>query len=168
MTASQDTISVARAGRVIYARVEGLGSFSNALMFEEFCEAELAQGVNAFLVDLAECEGMDSTFMGVLAGLSTHFPPGPSPIVIVNASAKNRQLLDDLGLSTIVTVRAEPAPAPELEMQALASDTLPPKERAERIRKAHQRLVDADARNAERFGPFLKLLERELGGKGYP
>ena len=85
MARTGDTVSVARAGQVVYAQVQGLGNFSNALMFEEFCEAELAQGVNAFLIDLGACEGMDSTFMGVLAGLSMHFPPGPSPVVILNA-----------------------------------------------------------------------------------
>src|SRR5690242_10995987 len=107
MVEQSDTISVARVGKVIYARVQGLGNFSNALMFEEFCEAELQQGVDGFVIDLAACLGMDSTFMGVMAGLSTHFPPGRSPIVILNASERNRQLLDDLGLSKLVSVREQ-------------------------------------------------------------
>ena len=164
MNQEEDTVSVARAGKVIYARVHGLGNFSNALMFEEFCEAELQQGVDCFAIDLAICTGMDSTFMGVLAGLSTHFPPGRSPIVILNASAKNRQLLDDLGLSKLITVRDRHDEIPPLEMQPLASDTLPARERAERIRRAHQQLIDADGRNAAKFGPVMQLLKRELGG----
>ncbi len=166
MIAEQDTVSVARAGKVIYARVQGLGNFSNALMFEEFCEAELQQGVDCFAIDLAQCTGMDSTFMGVMAGLSTHFPPGKSPIIVLNPSVKNRQLLDDLGLSKLITVREKPDVIPPLEMQPLASDTLPARERAERIRRAHQQLVDADSRNEAKFGPVLKLLKQDLGAKG--
>ena len=157
-----NVISVARAGQAVYARTQGLGNFSNALMFEEFCEAELQQGAECFVIDLAECTGMDSTFMGVMAGLSTHFPPGRSAIVILNASPKNRQLLDDLGLSTLVAVRDKPDEIPQMEMQPLASDALPARERAERIRRAHQQLVDADSRNAAKFGPVLKLLQKEL------
>ena len=163
MPIQEDRISVARAERVIYAYVKGLGNFSNALMFEEFCEAELKQGVDCFVIDLAECEGMDSTFMGVLAGLSTHFPPGPSCIIILNASDRNRQLLDDLGLSKLVTVRSQPDKIPTLELQPLASDPLPARERAERICRAHQRLIDADSRNAAKFGPVLQLLKQDLG-----
>ena len=163
MVSKQDTIEVARAGKVICARVHGLGNFSNALMFEEFCEAELEQGVESFLIDLSDCEDMDSTFMGVLAGLSTHFPPERSSIVILNASEKNRQLLDDLGLSKLIAVRNRRDEIPALEMQTLAPDTLPARERADRIRKAHQQLVDADARNAVKFAPLLKLLKQDLG-----
>ena len=160
---SQDTISVARAGKAVYAVVQGLGNFSNALMFEEFCEAEIQQGADCFVIDLGECTGMDSTFMGVMAGLSTHFPPGKSAIVVLNASARNRQLLDDLGLSKLVAVRDKHDAVPPLEMQPLASDALPARERAERIRRAHQQLVDADSRNAAKFGPVLLLLQKELG-----
>ncbi len=163
MTNETDTISVARAGRAIYAHVQGLGNFSNALMFEEFCEAELQQGSDYFVIDLEECLGMDSTFMGVLAGLSTHFPPGRSPIVVLNASEKNRQLLDDLGLSKLITVREKRDQIPALELQPLASDTLSARERAERIRRAHQQLIDTDSRNAAKFGPVMQLLKRELG-----
>ena len=166
MSAQQDVIHVARAGRLVYARVEGLGNFSNALMFEEFCEAELQQGVDGFVVDLSTCGGMDSTFMGVMAGLSTHFPPGKSPILVLNASDRSRQLLDDLGLSKLITVREKPEKIPALGMQALPSDTLPARERAERIRKAHEALVAADSRNAAKFGPFLKILRQELGAAG--
>lgn len=162
MSLKEDGISVARAGRVIYSYVKGLGNFSNALMFEEFCEAELKQGLDCFVIDLAECEGMDSTFMGVLAGLSTHFPPDASRVILLNASERNRQLLDDLGLSKLVTVRSQPDKIPVLELQPLASDPLPARERAERIRRAHQQLIDADSRNAARFGPVLQLLKREL------
>lgn len=142
--------------------MEGLGNFSNALMFEEFCEQELKQGLDCFVVDLARCEGMDSTFMGVLAGLSTHFPPGEPKVIVVNAGAKHRQLLDDLGLSRLVSVRQKPDLIPALELEPLSSDTLPPRERAERILRAHQQLLDADSRNAAKFGPVLKLLKREL------
>ena len=166
MSEQQDVIHVARAGRLVYARVDGLGNFSNALMFEEFCEAELQQGVDGFVIDLSACGGMDSTFMGVMAGLSMHFPPGKSPILVLNASAKNRQLLDDLGLSKLITVRGKPERIPQLEMQALPSDTLPARARSERIRKAHEQLGAADERNAEKFGPFLKILKQELGAAG--
>lgn len=154
---------MARAGKIIYARVQGLGNSTNALLFEEFCEVELQQGLDYFAIDLAECQGMDSTFMGVLAGLSSHFPPGRSPIVIFNASAKNRQLLDDLGLSKLITVRSQEDKLPDLELSPLAGEVLPARERAERIRRAHQQLVDADSRNAAKFGSVLQLLKRELG-----
>lgn len=154
---------MARAGRAIYAHVRGLGNFSNALMFEEFCEAEFRQGADSFIIDLADCEGMDSTFMGVMAGLTSHFSPGPARVMVINASDRNRKLLDDLGLTRLVTVRERPEPIPSMEMQPLVSGPLPARERAERIRKAHQQLIDADSRNAARFAPVLQLLKQELG-----
>ncbi len=63
-------IEVARAGDTVIFRVVGLGSVANAGTLWQFAERSLGEGWRRFALDLAECTGLDSTFLGSLVGLS--------------------------------------------------------------------------------------------------
>jgi len=51
-------------------KVEGKGSFLNSDNLKEFAREMLDQGYREFVVDLADCAMMDSTFMGTMARLA--------------------------------------------------------------------------------------------------
>ena len=66
-----DDLQAAIAGDKVFIRVTGRGSFKVSATLKQFiAEITSKQPVSAVVLDLSECIGMDSTFMGVLAGLS--------------------------------------------------------------------------------------------------
>lgn len=161
---------VATWERTAYIRVVGLANFNNSHLFKDFVDDLLEKDYRIFYVDLALCQGIDSTFMGVL--LSIHlYPKGKgesdgekASVVVVNPTDHHRKLLNDLGLSKIIQIAEVSVGLPEgVRTERLGEEKFDPDARIALIRKAHENLVALDARNREKFGPFLEALSKELG-----
>lgn len=156
-------IEVARLGHVVYVRVTGLATMHNCGSLSGLCHNMLDGACQEVVFDLAQCTGMDSTFMGVMAGLAQCRPEGPCPVVVANADDHLRKLMDGLGLSYIVDVRDDPVQAPRVETQELHDDWANEHDKIEFIKEAHEHLVAIDKRNHERFGPLLDAFTKQFG-----
>jgi len=159
---------IARQGDAVYTRVVGLGTMNNSITFKEFGDQQLGQGYRRFIIDLADCKGIDSTFMGILAGLAAsaraHDKRPGSGVIIVNANPHCRKQLESIGLHRIVTVQNDPAALPAgLELHELPESEASPTARLKLIMRAHQELIAADKKNEERFGAFLRDIAKNLG-----
>ncbi|MBI4616635.1 MAG: STAS domain-containing protein [Planctomycetes bacterium] len=160
---------VATWEKTVYIRVVGLANFNNSHLFKDFVDEMLERSYRRFYVDLAGCQGIDSTFMGVLLGI--HLYPKTSgdsgaacSVVVVNANPHNRKLLNELGLVRIIQVAEAPVQFPEgVHLERLGEERFDPDARIRLIKKAHENLVALDERNREKFAPFLEALARELG-----
>ena len=64
------SIQVGICGPNVWVKVEGKGSFLNSDNLKELAREMLDQGYREFVVDLADCAIMDSTFMGTMARLA--------------------------------------------------------------------------------------------------
>ena len=158
----QDYVEVARTGQVIIVRVDGLGNMADAVPLWAFAEEELGKGAEAFAVDLSACTGMDSTFMGTLVALALALDElERGKLTVLNPSEVCVGLLQMVGADKFVEI-AGVALEPDLEMERLPRTRGSVEARVELIRRAHERLVEIDRRNQERFGPFLKALVTEL------
>lgn len=165
---THDNIRVARSRDAVYLKIDGRGCFANALIFEEFCSEMIEKDFRWFIVDLGECRGMDSTFMGVMVGLSMYLGDGKgSAISIINADEHNRELLDHLGLNRIVSVVDVPIQLPEVETEPLVDNAGSDTDRLKLVKRAHENLISVDERNAREFGPFLEALTAELKAKAH-
>ena len=157
---------IARSRDAIYVRVVGLGSMSNSATFKDFVDRMQVEGYRRFVVDLAECRGVDSTFMGILLGLS-HCEEGGGGLVVVNANAHCRRQMESIGLHRILKIQAQPADVPkDLELHELPEAEASPLQRLKLIMKAHQDLIALDKKNEEKFGAFLKDIAKNLGQQG--
>src|SRR5262245_66451760 len=61
------SIQVGVSGPTVWVKVQGKGSFLNSGNLKEFAREMLDRGYREFVVDLADCSMMDSTFMGTMA-----------------------------------------------------------------------------------------------------
>jgi len=66
--ANQVMVSV--AGQTAFFRLRGRATAGESTSFKAAAEGLRAQGLSDVVIDLTECQSMDSTFIGVLAGLS--------------------------------------------------------------------------------------------------
>lgn len=160
------SVQVGVSGPSVWIRVSGRGSFQNSGGVKEFGAEMARRGHREFIVDLAECELMDSTFLGTLAGIALKVR-GDGSVRIVRANPRNRQVLRNLGLDRVLAVEDEPSPAAPAGSWTEAAGIAPA--RRETIIEAHESLVAANPENAVRFKDVIEFLKQEGGsGEGHP
>ncbi len=158
---------VAIGKRAVYVRVHGLASMNNCLCLRDCIEHALADGHNFVIVDLKDCTGMDSTFMGVLASAATPYRRDPPPgVAVVNADKRLAGLLDSVGISELVYVDPAPFEPPQIAFIRLNESAPDDDARLACVHAAHRELIEVAAENEKVFGPFLSVLESEMKARG--
>lgn len=154
-----------------WIRCEGKCSFLNSPVLKAFGDARITAGERLLVVDLAACTGMDSTFMGTLAGLATRLGAQGGALQIADADSRSRRSLEDLGLDFLMEINPPEAPwrgmIARVREQLHAPDAGPADhlERTKHVLEAHQTLSKANDRNARTFSGVVSMLESELAQK---
>lgn len=145
----------------------GKGSFDNSPQMKLWAETQVASGRHTVVVDLEKCTGMDSTFMGTMAGIAmrlTKFPDGV--LQVTGASEKNRNSLEDLGLSMLLEIDPkdpvwqDSAESIRNSLQEYSLNSVV--DSAQHVFDAHKQLCEAHESNDEKFSTVLDVLEAEL------
>src|SRR5437867_8856302 len=103
-------------GPTVWVKVEGKGSFLNSGNLKEFARQMLDRGYREFVVDLADCAMMDSTFMGTMASVALRLKElGQGHLHIVHCRNRSQELLSGLGLDQIFDIHGNGARAPAFE-----------------------------------------------------
>jgi anti-sigma B factor antagonist len=155
---SPSSVQAGLAGNTVWIRVSGRGSFQNSAGLKNFADAMLRRGHHEFVVDLHDCELMDSTFMGTLVGIALKVGDKGS-LTVIRANPRNRDVLANLGLDRILRVEdqapvAHPAPADTSAIPAAATGR-------DTIVQAHRNLAAINPENAIRFKDVLEFLTSE-------
>lgn len=159
-------IDIALCEKMIYVKVLGLASMNNSMSLLELAVALLDAGYTEVVFDLFKCRGMDSTFLGVIAGIATHGPDRKGPVVtIVNSNKECLNSLEVVGLTKFVQIKADPVDTPDVEMFRLDEEDIPDVDRVRFIKESHEQLLLIDKRNRDLFGPLLRMLSDELAKK---
>lgn len=159
------------SGDTVWARVEGRATFQISPGLKKYAAERMLDGFRRFVVDLSDCETMDSTFMGTLAGIALHLGEiGQGDLKVVNANKRAASLLSNLGLDQLFEVLEAGAPGvrfPEPVQFTEANGTrLTQEESRAQMLDAHQALVEADAENAVRFRDVLEVLGQDARTDG--
>jgi anti-anti-sigma regulatory factor len=148
--------------------VDGRGSFQNSTGLKDFAAEMTRRGLQDFVVDLKDCELMDSTFLGTLTGIALKLRPAGS-LKVIRPNQRNREVLQNLGLDRIFNVvenTTVTAPAGELHD---AETDLPREANRDTIIEAHENLVAANPENAVRFKDVIEFLkQKEPGDQARP
>lgn len=151
----------------VLVKIKGKANYLNCSPMNEFFDHILQGNAVSFVIDFENCKGMDSTFLGVLAGVATktmrNSPQGE--VLLVNLNDQNKQLIRGLGLHHLPTVRIEN----DLEVKEFKNGKsvdlnsgIPGKEASpEVILEAHERLMKLNQANERRFQDVVKFLRRE-------
>jgi anti-sigma B factor antagonist len=155
-----------------WIRCEGKGSFLNSPLMKSFGDGRIAAGERCLVVDLEACTGMDSTFMGTLAGLASRISAtagGEGRVQIADSGPRNRRSLEDLGLDFLLEIDPPSAEWQDRRVEIRANLAAPQKaeatsdiQRAKQVLEAHQTLSGANEKNARIFSNVVSILEEEL------
>jgi anti-anti-sigma factor len=145
-------------------RIIGRANFTSSVDFKALVDELREKGCNRFVLDLSECVLMDSTFLGVLAGLGLKLSSGNGGearrgVELFNPSPRIVELLDTLGVLHLFKVAQDsltpPVPTQPVE-HALAE---PSKEEVTRTCiEAHQTLIALNPANAAKFKDVAQFL----------
>lgn len=148
----------AESGPEVRIRVEGRGTFQNSPALREYSRRMIEEGRRRFVVDLQDCTGMDSTFMGTLAGISMRLQDaGGGDLWVINRGQRNGDLLAGLGLDALFSSK----PLPEGLNGSKAEPVHYPADKAatrEAMDEAHKVCVTVNPANAEKFKDVIELL----------
>lgn len=168
---NEDCLLVAVRGKNALVRVRGRGSFKTGPALKRFGMETMAEGCNRFILDMGECVGMDSTFMGVLAGLAMRLKSqAQGRMVVINLNAKTRNLLETLGLGRLIELcrtdtpddKTGEQPANIADMSQLDPTTPDRRMSLETMLAAHLDLVKACPDNLPEFKDVINCLGENL------
>ena len=159
---SDAKILVASGNDVAQVRVIGRATLQASQSLRDFGLEMIAANVSRILVNLGECEGMDSTFMGILAMTARRSSAnGECCVEIVNADDNLKMLLDTLGLTRLFSFTHTATTADDWTTlcNTVADDGV---EQQQTILKAHEALMDADVGNVPKFKEVVEFLKQDL------
>ena len=161
----ESQILVAQQDGLAFVQIKGRASFQNAGSVKSFYGELLEKGILRFVFDLEDCTYLDSTFLGTLAGLGAklrrHEPSGE--LHILNVSERNLELMENLGLDRVLSIKVAAKDFHKPEAQELASSPTDKKTTGEHMLEAHEELVKLDPANAPKFKDVIAYLKEDLG-----
>jgi anti-sigma B factor antagonist len=170
-------ISVGCRSNRVHARLVGRGTFQNSQPLRQFAMEKIDQGQEEFIIDLGACQAMDSTFLGMLAGIGLRLRQrGPTASIhIVNMNARNLNLLQTLGLDGLFLINGDaPASLADADYYQLPGtditqlkQPLDRGETADLMIESHDNLVRVNPRNTPRFKELARFL-REANRSSIP
>src|SRR5437773_5894364 len=166
MSAPDSRMLVLAGDKFACVKIVGRGDFTNSVEFTTLIRELRQMGLHYFVLDLTDCLLMDSTFLGVLAGLGLKFGATPNnqshpSMELLNPNARILDLLENLGVSHLFQVRNgtdchETAPVEPLPANADR------KEVSRTCLEAHQTLMEINPANVPRFKDVAQFLAEDL------
>lgn len=157
----------------LWIRCSSRGSFINSPALKSIADKYLGSGGTRIVVDLELCPGVDSTFMGTLAGIARQSMAAGGGVEIASPSARTRAAMESLGLDMLLEL--DPAGAPwQAELaerrailaQASGAPTeetpMSESDRTRHVLEAHNTLRTMNKQNDETFGYVCETLEEDL------
>lgn len=164
-----EPISVACFKECVWIRIAGRGNFQCSGSLKELVLALIQQGHRHYVLDLINCEQMDSTFMGTMTGIAQRLRQNEQGTFrVVNANKSNQELLENLGLDQLFSIQSlasgNEAP-PSSDENCFCAPSLfinkeeDKKKTQEIILAAHQALISVDQKNASKFKDLMELMK---------
>jgi anti-anti-sigma regulatory factor len=171
MGKAPSVISVAVVGHTAFIKIPGRANFTSSVDFKTLvCELR-GRGVDHYVLDLGECVTMDSTFLGVLAGLALRYADGKEDgknddklrLDLLNPNPRIADLLDSLGVVHLFNVFHQDAPCTAI-FEPVENDRPEPSrlEMSRTCLEAHELLMRINPENVPKFKDVAKFLAEDL------
>jgi anti-anti-sigma factor len=165
-------MSVAVVEHTAFVKIPGRANFASSIEFKTLVNELRARGTNHFILDLGDCVTMDSTFLGVLAGLAlrnadgkeTTVPSEKLQLALLNPNPRVADLLDNLGVVHLFHVVHQENPCTTLfEPVAGQEPSEPSREEISRnCLEAHELLMRINPENIPKFKDVTAFLAEDL------
>lgn len=160
---STDAVYTALRDDTAWIKVTGKGTFQNSHPIKKWLLEKIEAGCQHIFVDLGECISMDSTFMGIVTGLSIRMKGlGREPVTLTNVSAHNMRLLETLGLNKFLNLKEKYDVDSTLMWELLPVEPLDKIAITKHMLEAHEKLIETGGIVGEQFRTVHELLKEDL------
>ena len=152
----------------VWVRVEGKGTFETSHGLKEFAQRIILEGRKAIVIDLQNCSMLDSTFMGVIAGIALKLTSKPDGALwVVNCNDRTHGLLTSLGLDALFSSAPVPEPDSGIDhaVPTMVQDKLTTRQT---MIEAHEACVRANPKNEAKFRDVLDILKGGVNSTPQP
>lgn len=159
----------------LWVRCSGRGTFVNSPALKKLADDYLSKGGQHIVIDLEVCPGVDSTFMGTLAGLARRADQNDGSVQVATPTQRTRAAMESLGLDMMLALDPPDAPwQADIQQRRYklaeqphgAADggmtELSEIERTKHVLDAHNTLRGMNKKNDETFGYVCETLEEDL------
>jgi len=147
-------------------KIAGRANYVSSPDFKTLLSELTGKGYRHFTIDLSECVLMDSTFLGVLAGLglkTQSASPDQQEIELFNANPRVAELLENLGVARLFKMTSGALPLPDDVKNGTPEPANPTyKEITRTCLEAHRTLSAINPENAARFKDVTQFLAEDL------
>jgi anti-sigma B factor antagonist len=159
---------------LVCVKVAGRANFSGSVDFKTLVTSLWDKGYHHFVLDLSECLLMDSTFLGVLAGLGLKLnhqngsqaqdttQNGTHAIELLNPSPRIADLLENLGITHLFDITRGRLTTDCLEALDHAPAEADRREVQRTCLEAHRTLMDVNPANIPKFKDVAQFLAEDL------
>ena len=171
MASKAPVMSVAVVEHTAFVTVPGRANFATSVEVKTLINELRSTGVSPFVLDLGECVTMDSTFLGVLAGLALRNSDGKElaadgqklKLDLLNPNARIADLLDNLGVVHLFNVMNQENPCTAIFEPVTSDRPTPTKEEISRnCLQAHELLMRINPDNIPKFKEVTQFLAEDL------
>lgn len=172
MSTGPANVSVWVKDDLVFIRINGRASFQCSVDFKTLINGLREKGHRRFVLDLADCQLMDSTFLGVLAGLGLKFNETTngeprSTLELLNPCPRVADLLENLGIAHLFKIiEGKSAEANRIDsissMTPTTSCNPTRRETTQTCLEAHKLLMDLNPENVAKFKDVTRFLEEDL------
>ena len=165
---SNGRIEVGNTGSQVRLVVGGRATHLISQPLREFAALMIRRGYRDFVADLADCVYIDSTFAGVLAGISLKLKEVGGSLTLQRAPDRCHELLTTLGLEPLFVFDGAPLSGPPLDvpLRLLPMAARSREAWAGTILEAHKLLAQTETAHDGRFEDVVEFLEKSVSPVG--
>ena len=170
MNGSNASLMVAIFDSLVCIKICGRVNFTNSVDFKKVVNELAQRGYNRFGFDLSECQMMDSTFLGVLAGIGVRFSSNSAngdnaSVIIFNPTPRVNDLLENLGVSHLFKIVTDNTTKAE-KFEPVAGEQASRVEVTRTCLEAHKTLMELNPDNVRKFKDVTQFLAEDLKKMG--
>ncbi len=153
---------IADYGTSAVVKISGRATFVSSVPFKRLMNTLIDRGCEKFTLDLSDCQLMDSTFLGVLVGLSRKFVDSVGSILLFNHSDQVKEMFDNLGILELFGSVNSLCVESDLITSVPRDGVTNKSELAKNSLSAHKALMDVNRENEIKFKEVALFLEENL------
>ncbi len=159
---SAPKIFLALKNKEYHIKVKGRANFECCPSLRTIVGNFETSSIISVTIDLSECSGMDSCFMGILGMIAVKARQHGFVVNILNAGENNKKLLNGLGLQKLFTYiekKEDEAEEKQWVEKTRGADRL---ETAHTVLDAHKTLMELDEDNVKRFKNVVEFVKKDI------
>ena len=145
----------------VIVQVKGYADYLSAPVLKGFLSDISVRNCNRFCFLFDECDGIDSTCLGLLAGLALRLKKLGGICLFCGLKARQLECIQMVGLDRLVyVIESTPVALTQTETTSVAVEPEEARLTSQLVLEAHKFLMELNAKNKIKFQTVVSLLER--------